>query len=99
MRKTNIIYLVQFVFISLFNSSCGKECTKERNELDPIDKSALLPTGTYSSNSTNDTMPKLTFVNDTLAEMSYKRGDKTYRLTYKIDTFGTLKINKKEIYE
>jgi len=88
-----------FVFIVFLTYSCGKECTEERRELDPIDKSAILPKGTYSNNASNDTMPKLTFVNDTLAVMSYKRGDKIYRLTYKIDTFGTTKIDRKELYE
>jgi hypothetical protein len=99
MEKTRLHYSIFFVFTVFLTYSCGKDCTEERKELDPIDKTALLPTGTYSYVSANDTMPKLTFVNDTLAVMFYRRGDKTYRLTYKIDTFGTVKINRKELYE
>lgn len=99
MKKSKFHIIIFGFFIVFLTYSCGKDCTEERKELDPIDKTAILPTETYSYVSSNDTMPKLTFINDTLAVMSYRRGNKTYRLTYKIDTFGTAKINPKELYE
>jgi len=85
------LYVIVFLF------SCGKECEKERNELTPLDKTALLPQGIYSYS--KDTMPKINFLNDSIAIMTFKRDNKTYRLTYKIDTFGTNKINERKLYE